>query len=119
MKNNYNKKFSVAHWDKMQDDFLFLKCFENSDQQYKNEIFDIYFGSTFLHRDVTYGDTMGVNASPTQYRNLLKIQEKYGIPISLTFNEMTRPLEMIRKDVMKEFVEYVGRFGSGNLIEKR
>ena len=110
MKNNYDKKFSIAHPDASEDDNFFLECFENSSEQYRNEIYDIYFGTSFLHRDVSYGDTMGVQASPGQYRNLLKIQEKYGIPISLTLNEMNRPIEMIRPDVVKEFVSFIKKY---------
>ncbi len=110
MKNNYDKKFSTPHYDATADDNFFLECFENSSEQYRNEIYDIYFGTTFLHRDVTYGETMGVNASPGQYKNLLKIQEKYGIPISLTLNEMNRPIEMIRSNVVKEFVSFIKKY---------
>jgi hypothetical protein len=110
MKNNYDKKFSIAHWDKSDHDNLFLECFKNASNQWRNEIYDIYFGATFLHRDVTYGETMGVQASPGQYRNLLKIQENYGIPISLTLNEMNRPIEMLRGDVIKEFVSFIRKY---------
>ncbi|MDP7366651.1 MAG: hypothetical protein QGH83_05270, partial [Candidatus Pacebacteria bacterium] len=110
MKNNYDKKFSIAHYDASEDDNLFLECFENSSEQYRNEIYDIYFGTVFLHRDVTYGETMGVTASPAQYKNLLKIQEKYGIPISLTLNEMNRPMEMLRGNVIKEFVSFIKKY---------
>jgi len=77
MGNSYNRKFSYPHWDASQHDDLYLNCFENSAEQWRNEVYDIYFAAPFLHRDVTYGDTMGVYASPGQYKNLLKIQEKY------------------------------------------
>jgi len=109
-KEMYTRKFSMAHSDASTDDDIFLQSFENSSQQYKNEIHDIYFGVTFLHRDVTFGDTMGANASDGQYRNLLKIQEKHGIPISLTLNEMNRPLRMIRPDVVKDFVSFLKKY---------
>ena len=113
----YNKKFSIAHWDRtrgvIQDDFAdswFLDSLSNSTEQYRNEIYDIYFGGQFLHRDVSYGETMGVTPSRGQYKNLLKIQEKFGIPISLTFNEMTRPFYLLRIDVMKEFLECIQKY---------
>ncbi|SVD00644.1 uncharacterized protein METZ01_LOCUS353498, partial [marine metagenome] len=98
------------HWDANPDDDFFFNCLKNSSEQYKNEIYDIFFGATFLHRDVTYGDVMGVNASEGQYKNLLKIQEKYGIPISLTLNSMDRPIQMIRHDIIKEFVSYIKKY---------
>ena len=71
MKNNYDKKFSIAHPDATADENFFLECFENASNQWRNEIYDIYFGTSFLHQDISYGDTMGVNASPGQYRKLL------------------------------------------------
>jgi len=110
VKEVYNNKFSIGHWDAMPEDDLFLECFENSSDQYKKEIYDIYFGGTFMHRDVMYGDVMGHNPSDAQYKNLLKIQEKYNIPISLTLNEMNRPLEILRPDILKELIAYIKKF---------
>ena len=114
-KHPYNKKFSIAHWERVKDDNLFFECFKNSSQQYKNEIYDIYFGVTFENNDfagndVTYGNTMGVNASEAQYKNLLKIQEKYGVPISLTFNEMNRPIQLLEDKNSKEFIALIKKY---------
>jgi hypothetical protein len=109
-KHPYNKKFSIPHWDQALDDNLYFECFKNSSQQYKNEIYDIYFGVTFENNDVTYGNTMGVNASEAQYKNLLKIQEKYGVPISLTLNEMNRPLELLKEKNTKEFISFIKKY---------
>lgn len=109
-KHPYNKKFSIAHWDSAIDDNLYFECFKNSSQQYKNEIHDIYFGVTFENNDVTYGNTMGVNASEAQYKNLLKIQEKYNIPISLTLNEMNRPFKLLKEKNIKEFIAFIKKY---------
>jgi hypothetical protein len=109
-KELYNNKFSIAHPDSMQDDNYFYNSFTNSSQQYKNEIYDIFFGGSFLHRDVTYSDTMGATPSDIQYKNLLKIQEKYGVGISLTLNEMNRPFKMLRPDIVKDFIVYIKKF---------
>ena len=109
-KHPYNKKFSFPHWDNAIDDNLYFECFKNSSQQYKNEIYDIYFGVTFENNDVTYGNTMGVNASEAQYKNLLKIQEKYGVPISLTFNEMNRPIQLLEDKNSKEFIALIKKY---------
>ena len=68
-KEKYNKKFSIAHWDSCKDDNIFLKTFEGSSEQWKKERYDIYFGTKFIHQDVTYGETMGEQATPGQYRN--------------------------------------------------
>ena len=43
----YNNKFSIPHFDSTQDDDWYLKAFENSSEQYKKEVYDIYFGATF------------------------------------------------------------------------
>jgi len=109
-KHLYNKKFSIAHWDRAIDDNLYFECFKNSSQQFKKEIYDIYFGTTFENDDVTYGNTMGVNASKAQYKNLLKIQEKYGVPISLTFNEMNRPIQLLKDKNSKEFIALIKKY---------
>jgi hypothetical protein len=109
-KHPYNKKFSIAHWDRAIDDNLYFECLKNSSQQFKKEIYDIYFGTTFENDDVTYGNTMGVNASKGQYKNLLKIQEKYNIPISLTLNEMNRPLKLLKEKNIKEFISFIKKY---------
>ncbi len=111
MKELYNKKFSIGHWDSTPSEDLYLRCFENSSEQYKNEIYDIYYGATFYHSSgLRYGNTMGVDASEAHYKNLLTIQEKYGIPISLTINEMNRPMHMLRPDITKDFVDFIGKY---------
>ena len=109
-KHPYNKKFSIAHWERVKDDNLYFECFKNSSQQFKKEIYDIYFGTTFENDEVTYGNTMGVNASKGQYKNLLKIQEKYNIPISLTFNEMNRPFKLLKEKNIKEFISFIKKY---------
>ena len=109
-KHPYNKKFSIAHWETVKDDNLYFECFKNSSRQFKKEIYDIYFGTTFENDDVTYGNTMGVNASKGQYKNLLKIQEKYNIPISLTFNEMNRPFKLLKEKNIKEFISFIKKY---------
>ncbi len=109
-KHLYNKKFSIAHWDNTKEEDLYFECFKNSSQQWKNEIYDVYFGATFINDEITYGNTMGVNANEAQYKNLLKIQEKYGVPISLTFNEMNRPIGLIKEKNTKEFISFIKKY---------
>ena len=58
MKSIYNGKFSIPHYDSMSDDDWYLRAFENSSEQYKKEVYDIYFGATFssiLKYDVAFG----------------------------------------------------------------
>tara|TARA_R110002051_G_scaffold57366_2_gene106208 strand:+ start:97 stop:1314 length:1218 start_codon:yes stop_codon:yes gene_type:complete len=110
MKSIYNGKFSIPHYDSTKNDDWYFRAFENSSEQYKKEVYDIYFGSSFNHGDLVYGNTMGVDASKGQYRNLLKIQDKYAIPISLTLNEMNRPIELIRPELIKDFVSYIKKY---------
>ena len=109
-KDPYNKKFSISHWDRIKDENTFYECIKNSSQQWKNEIYDIYFGVTFKNDELTYGNTMGVNATEAQYKNLLKIQEKYDIPISLTLNEMNRPIELIKEKNIKDIVAFIKKY---------
>ena len=93
-----NKKFSIPHWDNYTDDNLFYNLFKNSKQAYKDEIRDIYFGSEFIYeyegQQKRYGEVMGVTASPKQVDNLFKIQDEFGVEISLTLNSLDMGKEL-------------------------
>lgn len=103
-----NKRFSLAHYDCWPDPSLYYDVFKNSSQKFKDEIYDIYFGKKFRYKyqeqeiyddqekshQVVYGNVMGVEASDEQVDNLFKIQEEFGIEISLTINQLNIPVEM-------------------------
>ena len=105
---NLNKKFSIAHYDNWPNLSLYYEAIKNSSQQFRDEIYDIYFGAKFRYRyreqeiyddyakphEVAYGNVMGVEASDEQVDYLFKIQEQCGIEISLTINQLNIPVEI-------------------------
>ncbi len=113
----YNNRMSIAHPDvsrgPVQEDSLddfFLESMIAASEQHRREIYDIYFGGMFYHRDFSYGDVMGVSPTPGQYKNLLNVQEKFGIPISVTFNEMRRPMAIMQLENMHAFANRVQEY---------
>lgn len=107
------RKFSIAHWDSVTESDLFLRAFENSSQEFKDSISDIYFGHYFLSSDgqVRYGNVMNQDASMDRIQELFTIQEKYGIPISLTLNDtIPDPRFLLDPKIQDEFVEYIRWF---------
>lgn len=110
MRHPYNKKFSIAHWDNLDSDDFFINSLANSSEQYRKEIYDLYFGSTFVDDTIQYGNTMGTNATPGQYKNLLKIQDKYNVPISLTLNEMNRPFQLLQPAILKNLIKFIKKY---------
>jgi hypothetical protein len=108
----FKKKFSLPHWDEYEDNNLFYTLFKNSSPRYKEEVRDIYFGAEFKYTyngvDKRYGEVMGVTASEEQEDNLFKIQEEFGIDISLTLNSLDVPPELSKdRRVIDEFVEFI------------
>jgi hypothetical protein len=105
---NLKRRFSIAHYDRWLQPSLYYEAIKNSSQEFKDEIYDIYFGKIFRHRyfekeiwndcsknhDVSYGNVMGVESSDEQIDNLFKIQEEFGISVSLTINQLNIPLEI-------------------------
>lgn len=86
-----------------------------SSKKFQDEIADVYFGRAFRYNfngaDRRYGDVMGKEASDAQVKDLLDMQEKTGVPISLTINEMNFMPEISgNKNVRNEFVKFVKSF---------
>ena len=97
------------------DESFFYNIIDNAHQSFRDEIDDIYFAKDFHYKfagtNRRYGDVMGKNATDLQIDNLFKLQEKYGIPASLTLNQETHPTELIiNKDIQKQFVNFIGEF---------
>lgn len=110
-----NKKFSIPHWDSYTEDDLFYNLFKNSKQEYKDEVRDIYFGAEFVYehdgQQKTYGEVMGVTASPKQVDNLFKIQDEFGVEISLTLNSMDMGKELASDlNVIKQMLSYIKQY---------
>lgn len=105
---NLNKRFSIPHFDNIPTQSLYYEAIKNSSQQFRDEIYDIYFGKNFRYNyqeqeiyddyakshEVVYGNVMGVEASDKQVDYLFKIQEEFGIEVSLTINQLNIPVEI-------------------------
>ncbi len=124
---NLEKRFSIAHYDDWSHPSLYYEAIKNTPQQFKDEIYDIYFGKVFRYsykeqeiwddcqktHQVAYGNVMGVEASDEQVDNLFKIQDEFGIEISLTINQLNIPVELFySKDnkVLDAFLDWLGGF---------
>ncbi len=113
--SKYKKKLSIAHPDATLSGDLFYKYLKNSDDKFISEIDDIYFGKEFIYDDgmkfVRYGNVMGVNASDEQIEYLFKIQDEFGISISLTLNSLNPPLDLLYdKKVLEKFINFIKSF---------
>jgi hypothetical protein len=114
---NFNKRFSVAHYDRFHDSYasMFYNIMKNADPAYIDNIHDLYFGKYFHY---TYkgqlkkcGNPMGVEASDEQIEYLFKLQEERGIEISLTFNTVEVPHEVVfDRSITEQFVEWIGSY---------
>jgi hypothetical protein len=125
-----NKRFSIAHHDRCTHSSLYPQYYEaikKSSQQFKDEIYDIYFSKIFRYNyqeqeiydnypkshEVVYGNVMGVEASDEQVDYLFKIQEEFGIEISLTINQLNIPVEIFysKNDrVLNAFIDWLQEF---------
>ena len=122
-----NQRFSLAHFDSWPHPSLYFEAIKNSSQQFRDEIYDIYFGKIFRYsyqeqevyddcvksHQVVYGNVMGVEASDEQVDNLFKIQDELGIEISLTINQLNIPVEIFysKNDrVLGAFADWLQEF---------
>lgn len=115
--NTFSKRFSIAHYDRFCNEYTstFYNMFKNADPAYLENIHDIYFGKYF---EYTYngvkkrcGNAMGVEASDEHVNYLFKIQEEFGVEISLTFNTVEVPHEVVFDyDTRQQFVEWIGSY---------
>ena len=112
---DFDKHFSIAHWDQHPNDDDFYTAFAESSDDYKREIRDIYFGVEFryehLGRSQRYGETMGVAATEGQLNNLLRIQSEFGVECSMTVNSLNIPLELATDPVVSQkFINWIGEY---------
>ncbi len=122
-----SKRISIAHYDNWPEPSLYYDAIKNAAPEFRDEIYDIYFGKTFRYKyreqeiydsyakphEVVYGNVMGVEASDAQIENLFKIQQEFGIEISLTINQLNIPVEMFysKNDrVAGAFIDWLGEF---------
>lgn len=114
---NFDKRFSVAHYDKFHGDYApaYYYMIKNADPAYLASIHDIYFGKYFYYTyngvEKSCGNAMGVEASDEQIDYLFKIQEEFGVEISLTFNTVEVPHEVVFDyNVRQQFIEWIGSY---------
>lgn len=124
---NLEKRFSLAHYDNWPDQSSYYEAMKNSSLVYKTEIFDIYFGKIFRYKyrqqefwdnyarlhEIQYGNVMGVEASNEQIDNLFRIQNEFGISISLTINQLNIPIEIFYSQnsrVAGAFIDWIAEY---------
>jgi len=115
--NKFSKRFSIAHFDRFGGDYedFYYRVMKNADQAYLDNIHDVYFGKYFEYEYKgeikRCGNAMGVQASDTQVDYLFKLQEETGVEISLTFNTVEVPNEVVfDHDIRAKFVEWIGSY---------
>ena len=113
----FSKRFSIAHYDRFHDEFesVYYTIFKNADPTFLDNIHDIYFGKYFHYtlngQEHRCGNPMGVEATDAQIDSLLKLQEETGVEISLTFNTVEVPHEVIfNHEIRHQFVEWIGSY---------
>jgi len=113
----FNNRFSVAHYDQFHGEYAdtYYNLLKNADPQFVANLHDIYFGKYFYYnwkgQQKRCGNPMGVEASDQQIDYLFKIQEELGVEISLTFNTVEVPHEVLWDDeIRNQFVEWIGSY---------
>jgi hypothetical protein len=113
----FNKRFSIAHYDQFHGEFAstYYNIMKNAAPAYLESLHDIYFGKYFYYewqgQKKRAGNPMGVEASDEQIDYLFKIQEELGVEISLTFNTVEVPHEMVWDETIRgQFVEWIGSY---------
>ena len=114
---NFNKRFSIAHYDRFHGEYAdtFYIMLKNAEPAFLNNIHDIYFGKYFYYtyngQEKRCGNPMGVEATDEQIDYLFRIQQELGVEISLTFNTVEVPNEVIFEHAVREqFVEWIGQY---------
>ena len=113
----FSKRFSIAHYDRFHDEFEsnYYTIFKNAAPAFLDNIHDIYFGKYFYYtfdgKEKRCGNPMGVEATDGQIDYLFKLQEETGVEISLTFNTVEVPNEVIfNYDIRQQFIEWIGSY---------
>ena len=114
---NFNNRFSIGHYDRFHNDHAstYYHIMKNADPAFLANIHDIYFGKYFYYEyngeQKRCGNPMGVEASDEQIDYLFRIQEELGVEISLTFNTLEVPHEVVFDPAVTEkFVEWIGKY---------
>jgi len=113
----YSKVFSIAHYDRFHGEYadVYYNIIKNSEPSFRDNIHDIYFGKYYYYeyngQQKKLGNPMGVEASDEQIDYLFKIQEEFGIEISLTINTMEFPNEIVfNYNLRQGFIDWIGSY---------
>lgn len=107
-------KFSIAHSEKNQENYpeVFYELCKNTSKETLNDLEDLYFGKFFYYsykgNNKRYGNCMGVESTDEAIDYLFKIQDEFGVTISLTMNALDIPIEMqLDGDIISEFLDWI------------
>jgi len=113
----FDNRFSVAHYDRFHSEHAatYYTLLKNASPSYIKNLHDIYFGKYFYYeyngQQKRCGNPMGVEASDEQVDYLFRLQEETGVEISLTFNTVEVPHEVVfDKNITEQFVEWIGSY---------
>lgn len=126
---DFSRKFSLPHRDFALDKHSLVtpemaasiyNSIKNASQQFRDEVSDIYFGHSYRYYHngnlTRYGEVMGVEATDEQINYLLRIQDEFGIPISLTLNTLEPHMEILHdKQIREGFIAYLRNFYDAGL----
>lgn len=112
------KIFSIPHFESVKNiahDDTYYQMMKNSSQEFKDEIHDIFFGKIFRFQydncEKKYGNPMGLEATDAQIDSLFRIQNEFGIEISLTINSIETPREILQyENIGMEFISFIKSF---------
>lgn len=115
--NKFSKRFSIAHFDRFDGEYtdFYYKIMKSASPEFLDNIHDVYFGKYFEYeykgQTKRCGNAMGVQASDEQVDYLFKMQEETGVEISLTFNTVEVPHEVVFDQAIRaKFVEWIGSY---------
>lgn len=115
MDKTYKKIFSFGYPSFSKNPSQFYETLKNSTQQYRDEIFDIYFSVPynyiFNNNEYSYGDVMGAPITEEDLYYILKIKNELNIEVSLTFNETYPNRELIEDfNILNGFIAHIKKF---------
>jgi hypothetical protein len=110
-------KFSIGHPEQGQENYPYVmyELFKNTPPETLADFEDLYFGKFFYYEydgvPKRYGNCMGVEATDEAVDYLFKIQDEFGVPISLTMNSLEIPGELqMDMRLQDAFIDWIGQY---------
>ena len=114
MKSEFTNKISIAHPDLTCKGSMFYDAMARATEEFRDEIADVYFGTFYEYEyngeKKSYGNAMnvGIGHRSEEFDYLMKVQEEFGVSISLTVNPTVHPKEMMfDKKVIDDFLDWL------------